>query len=259
MGIAASHLSVVRLGKTVLQDVSLKIDSGECVSIIGPNGAGKSTLMASLLGLLPLAAGNVELDDAPIRSLSHRHIAQRVAYVPQMHEGYLGFRVRDVIESARYAHLNRLDPLGAEDRATINAAVEATQVGELLDRTVDTLSGGERQKVWITAALAQNSPALFLDEPTSALDPAHQADLIRIMRAARRDGRTLLVICHDLNLPLALGGRVVALQDGTVAFDEPIDVLADTDRLAQLFGTRFALHRGPDDRFSVQLELEPPA
>lgn len=256
MVIEATELVVQRLGKQVLRSVSLRVDAGECVSIIGPNGAGKSTLMTCLLGLLPVASGRILLEGVPIREMARPIIARKIAYVPQLHEGYMGFRVSDVIESGRYAHRSALEPLGVADHEAVRTAVRETGVEPLWDRTVDTLSGGERQKVWIAAALAQSSPTLFLDEPTSALDPAHQADLIQIMRSAVRAGRTLVVICHDLNLPLALGGRVVALREGQIAFDEEVGVLRDTHRLGQLFGTRFALHQDEYHRtFSIQLDL----
>jgi iron complex transport system ATP-binding protein len=255
MFVAAERLSVRRLGRSVLSGVSLGIAAGECVSIIGPNGAGKSTLMMALLGMLPAAEGQVRLDGRPIASVPRRQIARRIAYVPQIHEGYMGFSVRDVLESARYAHLDPLEPLRAADREAIAAAVAATGVEPLIERAVDTLSGGERQKVWIAAALAQSAPALFLDEPTNALDPAHQADLIAIMRRFHAGGGTLVVVSHDLNLPLALGGRVVGLRGGGVFFDEPVSVIQDVGRLGELFGTQFTLHRGDGAAVSVHLSL----
>lgn len=290
MAIEAKHLTVHRLGRPVLRDVSLAIGEGEVVSIIGPNGAGKSTLMAALLGLVPPSSGMVHLDDSPIHRLHRRQIARRVAYVPQMHDGYLGFTVREIVEGGRYAHLDPLAPLSETDRRMIASAAAAADVTELLDRSVDTLSGGERQKVWIAAALAQATPMLFLDEPTNALDPAHQVELIRIMRrfvvakdsgtpvaepsGARppRDlsdtpaganaagksalrGNSLLVISHDLNLPLALGGRVLALSRGNVAFDAPVSTLLDEGRLENLFGTRFVIHRGDNDEVSIHVRV----
>lgn len=274
MAIEVDELTVTRLGRPVLRDVSLRIGDGEVVSVIGPNGAGKSTLMAALLGLLPAAGGVVRLDGTPIHRLARRQIARRIAYVPQVHDGYLGFTVREIIEGGRYAHLDPLEPLSARDHEIVASAAAATGVEPLLDRTVDTLSGGERQKVWIAAALAQRTPVLFLDEPTNALDPAHQAELIRIMReftpprpraveegrtvvpsADTSDGHSLLVISHDLNLPLAIGGRVLALQGGRVAFDEPAEALLDTGRLEALFGTPFVLHRDPAGRASVHLDV----
>ena len=246
MTIEAIDLQVERLERPVLRDVSVRIEEGACVSIVGPNGAGKSTLMAALLGLIPAREGEVRLDGAVLSSLSRRQIAHRIAYVPQLQEGYLGFRVRDVVASGRYAHLDPLESPGEEDRTAVERAIDACRIGDLLDRTVDTLSGGERQKVSIAAALAQQAPGLFLDEPTTALDPAHRVDLIRIMRDCVGSDRTLLVICHDLNLPLALGGRVVALCEGEIRFDGPVEVLLDTERLADLFGTPFVLHREID-------------
>lgn len=254
MSIEAQGLTVDRLKRTVLRDVSLRIRDGECVSIIGPNGAGKSTLMSALLGLLP-TRGEVRLDGQPIASLSRRKIARIVAYVQQTHDGYTGFRVRDIVESGRYPHVDPLEPLSDADRRAVTGAIEATGIADLLDRTLDTLSGGERQKVWLAAALAQETPVLFLDEPTSALDPAYQVELIHIMRAYSQAGKTLVVICHDLNLPLALGGRVVALRGGSVFLDEPVLALEDTSRLRDLYGTEFMRHHGADGSVSIHIRV----
>lgn len=256
MRIEAEGLCVRRMGRMVLREVSLGIGDGECVSIIGPNGAGKSTLMAALAGLLPAEAGEVRLDGSPIRRLRRRVIARQLAYVPQIHDGYMGFSVRDVVEGGRYAHVSPLEPLSDADQRAINAAVSACRVGELLDRPMHTLSGGERQKVWLAAALAQDTPVLLLDEPTNALDPAHQAELIRIMRRFAAAGRTLVVICHDLCLPIALGGRVIAIREGSVFFDEPVGVMEDLCRLGELYGTEFVLCRDTNGgTLSVQLRV----
>ncbi|HOA71994.1 MAG TPA: ABC transporter ATP-binding protein [Phycisphaerae bacterium] len=254
MPVEAEKLTVRRLDRLVLRDVSLRIEDGECVSVIGPNGAGKSTLMSALLGLLPADSGTVRLDGVPIDQLSRKHIARRLAYVPQIHEGFMGFSVRDVIEAGRFAHLDPLEPLSPEDRRAVTDAAAATRIEHLLDRRIDSLSGGERQKAWIAAALAQQTPALFLDEPTSALDPAHQAELIRLMRELHAAGKTLMVICHDLNLPLALGGRVLAIRDHTIAFDGPVEAMFELDLLRRIFDTDFELHRAVvSNHRSIQL------
>jgi len=256
MSIEAEQLTVNRLSRPVLQDVSLRIETGQCVSIVGPNGAGKSTLMLALLGLLPIEQGAVLLDDRPIKQLTRRKIARRVAYVPQIHDGYMGFRVRDIVEAGRYAHVDPLEPMAEDDRRAVDRAIADCHIEDLLDRSIDTLSGGERQKVWIAAAMAQQSPMLFLDEPTNSLDPAYQVELIRIMRQFAEAGNTLLVICHDLNLPLALGGRVVGLRQGNVFFDQSVDSLQDTELLADLFGTEFELHHDTTGRHtSIQMRL----
>ncbi len=256
MPLEAQGLQITRGDRTILRDVTLSIGAGECISIVGPNGAGKSTLMEALLGLIPISNGNITLDGEPIHRLPRRQIALRIAYVPQQHDGYLGYTVRDVVEGGRYAHHQPLDAFNPEDDDVITTAVTAVRIGDLLERRMDTLSGGERQKAWIAAALAQQTSMLFLDEPTTALDPAHQADLIRIMRDYARSGKTLLVICHDLNLPLALGGRVIGLAGQRIVFDDRTECLLDLPRINDLFGTRFALHQAPTgSAHSIQLDV----
>lgn len=255
MTIAAEQLTVRRLGRTVLHEVDLRIDTGDCVSVIGPNGAGKSTLMEALIAILPASSGRVTLHDEPLDRWSRREIARRIAYVPQIHEGYLGFTVRDVIESGRYVHLDPLSPLQDADRAAIDRAVTACAVEPLIDRPMQNLSGGERQKAWIAAALAQEASCLMLDEPTNALDPHHQAELIRIMRDFVAGGGTLIVICHDLNLPLSLGGRVVAMREGGVSFEGPAESLLEVSRLNELFDAPFTLHHDNAGRSSVHLAV----
>lgn len=256
MPIEADRLTVRRLSRLVLEGVSLRVEDGDCVSIIGPNGAGKSTLMAAMLGLLPLDGGVVKLDGTPIGRMSRRQVARRLAYVPQVHDGYQGFRVREVVEAGRFSHREPFDSFSDEDRQAVAQAVAATRIESLLDRRIDNLSGGERQKVWIAAALAQQASALLLDEPTNALDPAHQAELIRLMRQFHAEAKTLVVICHDLNLPLALGGRVVALRDRKMAFDGPVSDLLQASLLERIFDTGFDLHRSQSgESRSIQLRI----
>ncbi len=243
MRIEVHELSVSRRRRPVLRDVSLAVGAGEVVAIVGPNGSGKTTLLLSMLRLLPWDAGRVTLDGEPIARLSRRQIARRIAYVPQIYEGFLGFRVRDIVETGRYSHLDPLAPMAADDRKAIESAIDRCDIRDLLDRTADELSGGERQKVWLATALAQGSPALFLDEPTNALDPWHQAELIRQLRELAAGGKSLVVVCHDLNLPGMLGARVVALKAGRVAFDGPSEACMTPDRLRDLFETEFTWFR----------------
>ena len=256
MRIEAEGLCVRRGRRPILHDVALVAEAGETITIVGPNGAGKTTLLLSLLGLLPRQAGRIALDAVPIEKLSRRQIARHIAYVPQLYEGFLGFRVRDIIAGGRYAHVDPLDPLGGNDQKAIDAAIERCDVRGLLDRTADTLSGGERQKVWLAAALAQESPALFLDEPTNSLDPKHQAELIRLLRELSQAGKTLIVVCHDLNLPAMLDARVIALRDGRVAFDGPVETFLPPERLREIFDTEFVqLADAASGRTLVQLKV----
>ena len=218
MRIEWDNLVVQRGPREVLRGVSLTAEPGEVLAVVGPNGAGKSTLVLAGLGMLPVKGGKVRLDGHDPRRLNRREVGRRAAYVPQFYEGYTGFTVMDVVASGRYVHLPAFGAPSAQDREAVAQALVDSGLQGMEQRQVSTLSGGERQKVWLAAAMAQGSPGLLLDEPTSALDPHHQADLIRLIRRQAAEGKTVVVICHDLNLPAMLGAKVAALKDGQVVF-----------------------------------------
>ncbi len=220
--------------------VSFAISSGESVAIVGPNGAGKTTLMLAMMGLLPIEAGRVLLVGRDVRQFASRKaIARQIAYVPQQYDGFCGFTVYDMVSAGRYAHKGPFALHTERDRRIINDALAACGLAQLRDRIVSQLSGGERQKVWLAAAIAQQSPILFLDEPTTALDPKHQTELVAMLRRLHEAGKTLVVICHDLNLALALNARVLAVRQGELLYDEPIDDFLNDDSLHRVFETEF--------------------
>lgn len=232
---------MVRGAATVLRDIDLTIKAGQCVAIIGPNGAGKTSLLQALLGLIPRKTGTIHLNGDAIGKMTRRQIARAVSYLPQIHEGFSGFTVQDIVATGRYAYLSPLSPPGAGDHDLVGAAMDQCGVAHLAQRTADTLSGGEQQKVWLAAVIAQDSSGLFLDEPTAALDPKHQVELIRLIRSQSELGKTVVVVCHDLNLPALLDARVIGIREGEIAFDIPAGELAGLDRLRELFDTAFAL------------------
>jgi iron complex transport system ATP-binding protein len=128
-----------------------------------------------------------------------------------------------------------------QDTAAVEQAIRRCGIEALVARSLDTLSSGERQKVWLAAAVAQGSGVMLLDEPTTALDPRHQAELIRLMRELLEAGRTMVIVSHDLNVPAWMGGRVVALGGGRKLFDGPADEFLEAGRLGEVFGTDFLL------------------
>ena len=227
----------------VLRDIELTIHAGECLSLIGPNGSGKTTLLLAMLGLLAPAAGSARLDGTPMHRLSARRRGLFAAYVPQAVERLAGFCVRDVVAGGRYPHLAPLRPLSEADQRAVEHALAQTGLSELADRPVDAISGGERQKALIAAALAQDAEMMFLDEPTTALDPAVQVELGGLLRRWHAAGRGLVVVSHDLHLPLALGGRVVALRGGRVVADGPAAEVLQPAQLAAVYEAEFELAR----------------
>jgi iron complex transport system ATP-binding protein len=246
MRIEWDNVVVERGPHEVLRGVSLKAEPGEVLAVVGPNGAGKSTLVLAGLGLLPVTSGHVRLDGRDPRRLSRREVGRLAAYVPQFYEGYMGFTVLDIVASGRYVHLPAFGAPGPQDRAAVAQALADSGLVGMEQRQVSTLSGGERQKVWLAAAMAQGSPGMLLDEPTSSLDPHHQADLIRLIRRQAAAGKTVVVVCHDLNLPALLGAGVAALKQGRVVFRGSVAEFMQPALLEGIFDSRFVVAREED-------------
>ncbi len=244
--------------RTILGPLDLEVFAGECLMVVGPNGAGKTTLLRLLTGLLAPAAGEIFYLDRPLGSLPRRERARHIAYVPQVRPASVPLTVFEVVLLGRYPHLS---PLQLAPRATdFAAAEEALAVGgiaDLRDRPIDQLSGGERQAVYIAAALAQEAEMLVLDEPTTHLDARHQREVAALLVKLKGEaGRTVVAATHDLNLASLLGDRLLALAGGRVlAVGSPAEILRP-DLLRTLFGTRFEVVRG-GERPVTLLELAP--
>ncbi len=244
--VACDCLRVRRSGHVVLSDVSLGIASDECVSLIGPNGSGKTTLLLALAGLLAPASGAVRVRGRDIRRWSPRARAQLFAYVPQTLERVPAFRVYDVVAGGRFTQVGAVGPLSQRDELAVQAALAQCGLAALADRRFDAISGGERQKALVAAAMAQDAQMLLLDEPNTALDPAYQVELVRILRAWHQAGRGLVLVSHDLQLPAVLGGRTIALRAGQVAADGPAEQVLTPAALGAIYGAPFGEVAMPD-------------
>jgi iron complex transport system ATP-binding protein len=246
--LVCERLSVTRGGRPVVHDVSLAFRSGECVSLIGPNGSGKTTLMLALLGLLPPASGTVRINGQAVNRLPARVRGRFASYVPQTVERIPAFTVAEVVAAGRYPHVSPLRPLSGDDRARVDRALEMCGLTALGHRRINAVSGGERQKTLIAAAVAQDPQVMFLDEPNTALDPAYQLDLVGLLHVWRQRARSLIVISHDLQLPAALGGRVIALRAGRVVADGPAEEVLTPTCLGTVYQAPFALAETADGR-----------
>ena len=234
-------LCVQRSGRDVLRNINLNLEAGQCLALIGPNGAGKTTLMMTMLGLLRPVRGAVELDGKAIADVAPRSRGRWASYVPQTLDGMPDFTVRDVVAAGRYPHVAPLAPVSARDLAVIDAALSQSGLTELADRPVNAVSGGERQKTLIAAAVAQDADVMFLDEPNTALDPAYQIDLVRTLRDWHARGRGAVIISHDLQLPAVLEARVAAMRDGVIVADGPVEEILRPDRLREIFNAEFEI------------------
>jgi iron complex transport system ATP-binding protein len=247
-------------GKALLRGVSFDVHRGESVTVIGPNGAGKTTLIRCLAGLLTPSEGEVILEGRELRAWRRRALAERIAYVPQSSGPMLPCSAYEFVLMARYAHFRRFAGARNEDKAAARDALAAAGVAELAGRAMNTLSGGQRQKVMIAAALAQEAPLLLLDEPATFLDYRHEAELIALVERLHRDaGRTPIIVSHDLNKGALESDRMLALAEGRVVFDGPPGEVASPERLEAVFGTPFDVirHGATERRLVVPLRRAP--
>jgi iron complex transport system ATP-binding protein len=240
-------------GRTLLGPLDLDVCTGECLAVVGPNGAGKTTLLRLLTGLVRPTAGRLAFEGRSYETLNRRQLARRVAYVPQIRPARVPLSVEEVVLLGRYPHLSpwQMAPRAA-DFAAVEDALVRVGVGDLRHRPVDELSGGERQAVFIAAALAQEAQLLVLDEPTLHLDARHQQQLAALLLSLKGDrSRTVILATHDLNLAALLGDRLLALAAGReVALGPPAQILRP-DLLERLFQARFEVVRGGDRPMTV--------
>ena len=207
--------------------VSLSVGPRQFHAVLGPNGSGKTTLVRVALGAVTPLGGSAVVDARTASSWPRRELARLVGVVPQREDNLFPQRVRETVLLGRYAHLSVWGRERAEDRAAVDRALAACDVGHLADRWLWTLSGGEYQRVRVARALAQEPKLLVLDEPSMSLDLQHEMELFELVRGlVERQGLGVLMITHDLNLAARFADAVLLLEGGRpVAAGTPAEVL----------------------------------
>jgi iron complex transport system ATP-binding protein len=243
-------------GTPVFRDVSFAVGAGELVALCGPNGAGKSTLLRLLLGLHAPWAGRVTLAGSPLPALTRRQIARHAALLPQDAPGDVPLSVREAVALGRLPHLGRLQPETVADADAVARALAATDTAALAERPIAELSGGERHRVHLARALAQDASLLLLDEPIAGLDIAHQLAAMDLLRATADAGRAVVVALHDLALAARRCDRILLLAGGALAADAPPADVLTPETLARVFGVRAEVRRDAAGRPIVDV-LEP--
>ena len=227
-------------GADVVKGISLRFQPGEVTVLAGPNGCGKSTLLRAAARLLPLSGGQVLVDGADTAGWSSRTFARQAALLPQSRP-MPEITVEALVLHGRFPYLGYPRRYGPADRAAARSAMERAGVLELADRNVARLSGGQRQKVYLAMALAQDTPVLLLDEPTTFLDIGCQLELARLMRETAAEGKAVVMVLHDLNLALGCAHRVAVMEEGRLrAWGTPAEIYAG-GALEEVFGVR--VHR----------------
>jgi ABC-type Mn2+/Zn2+ transport system ATPase subunit len=213
----ARELTVTYRETVALENVSFTIRRGDYIAVIGPNGAGKSTLIKAVLGMLPITSGDIHL---------HTPNGTPPGYVPQHEAVNLEFpvTVRDVVMMGRHRQIGWLRMPARRDRVAVDDALARVGLSALANRQIGELSGGQRRRAFIARALAQEADLLLLDEPMSGVDVDGQIALMEVLDALNRDGLTILMTTHDLDLAFRRFGRVMALRRCLVAFGTPAEV-----------------------------------
>lgn len=235
MTLEISKLAFGYGGRTVGAGVSLSLATGEVLALLGPNGAGKTTLFKTILGLLPVMAGDINLDGKLLSAWPRRERARRIAYVPQAHAALFPFTALDVVLMGRAPHLAPFSSPGARDRAIAMEALAGLGMAHLSGRAYTEISGGERQMALIARALAQEPSILVMDEPTANLDYGNQMRVLSHIRALATRGLSIVLSTHNPDHAFLVADRVALLHSSRlVAVGPPADILTP-DALKRLY------------------------
>ncbi len=229
-----------------LQHANLSAHEGEMVGLIGPNGSGKSTLLKLISGVLPAIEGEIHLDGLDLRHARRKAVSQRVAVVPQQFQMPFAFRVEEVVMLGRTPFLRALSDGDMQDHAIVTEAIESVGIGHLGGRFFNELSGGERQKVVLAMALAQQPRLLLLDEPTAHLDINHQVEILELLKRLNQEhGLTIIAAMHDLNMAALYFRRLVMLKAGRIVADGAPGAVLTPGMIAEVFGAYVQVQSHP--------------
>ncbi|WP_237220742.1 ABC transporter ATP-binding protein [Rothia nasimurium] len=241
----AKDLHVAYEKHPVLHGINCSIPREELTVILGPNACGKSTLLKIFARIHQPTAGEIYLQGQKITDLSNRSIAQTLALLPQSPHAPDSVTVADVVALGRYPYQGFLGRMRREDHRICQEAMDACGIADLKDRTLQELSGGQRQRVWIAMTLAQDTPLLLLDEPTTYLDITHQLQVLDLAAELHRQGKTLLLVLHDLNLAFRYATHLILMKAGTIMAEGPPQEIVTPQIIEQVFDIKASIITDP--------------
>ena len=235
-----------------INDIHFNLQEGQLLAVIGPNGSGKTTLIRAISQVLPHIQGQLHVNGTDLLQTSENTRARLMAVVPQSTYVPPSFLVREVVLMGRTPYMNWNGKASREDENFVNDAMKQTDVEKFKDQLCGELSAGERQRVILARALAQNTPVLLMDEPTSHLDLRYQIEFLELTKTlSQNNGKTVLVAMHDLNLAARFGDLFLAMKNGTTdAFGSARDVLLP-EKLSEIYGLAVGVIKLPDGSGTV--------
>ena len=229
--------------RTIIESIDFSVKKGEFWSILGPNGSGKTTFLKTIGGWLPYFKGEVFLQGEPLKTMERKKVARKIGMV-SVEEGNNSFTVEETVFMGRFSHLGRFASVQAEDIEKVKNAMQQVGVYDKRSRLMNQLSQGERQKVWVARALAQDVDLLLMDEPTSHLDVKSQSEVFVILEKLCRDCElAVIAILHDINLALAFSSHLMLLQKGEVKASGEKAQVANVESFSKLYQIPFELEK----------------
>lgn len=233
-GITIEGLTFQRKERFIFHELSVTIPQGQFVGLLGPNGTGKSTLLKIMVGLMK-SSGHISIDGQRIAAMKKSELAKRISYMPQTTQLDTDFTVEQVVQMGRYPHKTRFGGWTALDNEKVEEAFTLTGIEHLRERLVPSLSGGERQLVYLAKIIAQDTDYILLDEPTSDLDIYHQVKVTDIVHQLVANGKTVLAAIHDINFSTRICDQTLLLKDGQIIDFGVSDVVLTKENMAATF------------------------
>lgn len=231
---------------TILQDISFHLDKGEFIGIIGPNGSGKSTLLKNVYKIHAPTSGVIELDGIDITAMTNRQTANKIAVVAQENNANFDFTVQEVVAMGRYPKKKLIDTLSEIDQRIIRESIKQVEMESFTNSSFLDLSGGEKQRILIARAIAQQTDIVIMDEPTNHLDIGSQVSALDLIK---RSGKSILVALHDLAIAINYCDRIYVLHQGKViSSGKPSEVITES-LIYRLYGIRAEVFQHKDRTF----------
>ena len=243
--IRVENLTVGYTKKAILENLNITIPKGKITALIGPNGCGKSTLLKSISGSLKPSIGKVSLVDQDLSCLNHKMRAQRLSILAQSPITPEGITVKQLVNFGRNPYLSHWGRLTNEDHKKVHIAMQETELQRFANTAISSLSGGQRQRAWIAMILAQDTEYVLLDEPTTYLDLTHQVELMEMMRTMNKQGKTIVVVLHDLNQASRYCDHLVVMKKGKIIAQDSPDKIFNNALLKKVFNLNALIINDP--------------
>ncbi|WP_040191482.1 ABC transporter ATP-binding protein [Clostridium culturomicium] len=255
--ISVKNLSVAYESNTIIEDMNLSIPKGEISIIIGANGCGKSTLLKTIARINKPKAGDIFINDKNIKEVKEKHIAKKVAFLPQGPVCPSGLTVKELVAYGRFPHQKIIGGLNGHDKKIIDWAIEETGLKEFVDRQVENLSGGQRQRAWIAMTLAQETDIIMLDEPTTYLDMSYQLEVLEVLERLNKEKKiTVVIVLHELNNACRFASNIIGLKKGKIVCQgKPLEVI-NKSTLKEIYGIDANLQRSENGEYPICMEYE---